>query len=582
MNTNRGLSTIAWAAGPWQTRINALMKWNVRVRAVAWCAAWIAFAVVAPTPAQETKPAAGGQVDTAAILAEASSLYRKGAFDQALARYNDLLKADAASGDGYAGIVRCYLKQDKVREADAALQKGLQASPGHLDFKVAEGELLFRQGEIPEAGKLFDEVIAAPASTPLGNNPPNARAYLGAARVAAASAMYAREQVLVTRAHEIDASDPDVQKMWMQTLSVGDRIKALEDYLSRPGNEDESARRSLTDRLNLLKASHSAQAARCRLVSEVKETEANLRLFRLGSEGQQGMGLWVTINGQESNLLLDTGASGILINSKLAKQAGLQTVSEVRMAGVGDKPDAQAHLAYADSVRVGKLEFQNCPVRVVERLAAGDDGIIGADVFSQFLIEMDFPTSTLRLSQLPPRPGERASKVSLKTGDDETAAEPEPATPSAQKSKYFDRYVAPEMHSYVQAFRVGHMLLVPTQINEGPKKLFLLDSGAFDNTIHLEAAQEVTKVHRAPRLDLRGLNGEVKKVFVADQVTLDFGHLRQTVPNMVAFDMSRVSKEAGVEVSGTLGMVMLEMLKVRLDYRDALADFQYTKKAGRR
>jgi hypothetical protein len=138
------------------------------------------------------------------------------------------------------------------------------------------------------------------------------------------------------------------------------------------------------------------------------------------------------------------------------------------------------------------------------------------------------------------------------------------------------------MHSYVQTFRLGHMLLVPTKINEGAEKLFLLDSGSFDNTITPDVAQKVTKLHRAPRLDIRGLNGEVKKVFVADQVMLDFGHLRQTVPDMVAIDMSRVSRQAGTEISGTLGMVMLKLLKVRLDYRDALADFQYIKPAPRR
>jgi hypothetical protein len=45
--------------------------------------------------------------------------------------------------------------------------------------------------------------------------------------------------------------------------------------------------------------------------------------------------------------------------------------------------------------------------------------------------------------------------------------------------------------------------------------------------------------------------------------------------------MSRVSRQAGTEVSGTLGMVMLRLLKVRLDYRDALADFQYAPQPAR-
>jgi len=138
------------------------------------------------------------------------------------------------------------------------------------------------------------------------------------------------------------------------------------------------------------------------------------------------------------------------------------------------------------------------------------------------------------------------------------------------------------MHSYVQAFRLGHYLLIPTTIDEHLQKLFVLDTGSFDNTISTTAAQEVTKIHRAPRIDIKGMNGSVKRVYVADRVMLDFGHLRQTVPNMVAIDMTGTSRAAGTEISGTLGMVMLHLLKVRLDYRDALADFQYVQKPARR
>lgn len=568
------------------------MMCNMRVIRPLLTSLWIACIAIVPLTilAQEAKPPATPQPDPAGILSDAQSLYRKGSFEQALARYNEVLKIDPHSGDAYAGIVRSYLKQDKVREADDAVRKGLHADPGRPDLKVAEGELLFRQGEIPEAGKLFDEVITAPPSPAQPNVPPNARAYLGAARVAAASTMYARAHILLTRAHAIDPSDPDVRKEWMQTLSTADRIKSLEDYLGQTTNDNADTRRTLKERLALLKASEFARSGRCRMISDVNSTETNLIPLQSRNGEVQARGLVVTINGQDARLLLDTGASGILINSKLAIQAGLQPVSDIRMSGIGDKPDVQAHIAYANSIRVGKLEFQNCPIHVVDRLQGADDGIIGTDVFSQFLIEMDFPASMLRLSQLPPRIGETSPHPSLKTSDEDpsTEAEAKPSTDSggapqskASTSKYFDRDIAPEMHSYVQAFRIGHMLLVPTKINEGPEKLFLLDSGSFDNTIALEAAQEVTKIHRAPRIEVKGINGDVKKVYVADRVVLDFGHLRQTVPNMVAIDMSRVSRQAGTEVSGTLGMVMLGLLKVRLDYRDALADFQYKQPAAR-
>jgi tetratricopeptide (TPR) repeat protein len=576
------------------------------IRKLIVCAVFVALAPTIPPAlstfeanansllahAQQAKPATAAppaQVNPATMLVAAQGFYRQGSFDLAIARYNEVLKADPNSGDAYAGIVRSYLKQDKIREADDALQKGLLVTPDDPDFKVAEAELLFRQGEIPEAGTLFDEVIASPPLPGQARPRANARAYLGAARVSAAKAMYAREHILITRAHAIDPSDPDVRKMWMQTLTTADRIKSLADYLNQPTNDDAETRARLTEHLAFLKASQTAQLGRCRQVSDVTTTQTTLVAVQSGSGNIQGMGLDVTINGKVLRLLLDTGASGILINRKLAGQARLKAVSDIRMSGVGDKPDSQAHLAQAESVRVGELEFQNCPVYVVDRFADKEDGIIGTNVFSQFLIEIDFPSSQLRLSPLPLRPGEESSRPFLKVSDEAPAAEPEakPASDAAASSRgssteggapaprYFDRYVAPEMHSYVQAFLMGHMLLVPTKINEGSEKLFLLDSGSFDNTITPESAEKVTKIHRAPRLDIRGLNGEVRKVFVADEIMLDFGHLRQKVPNMVAIDMSRFSRDTGTEISGTLGMVMLRLLKVRLDYRDALADFQY-------
>lgn len=538
---------------------------------------------------QPTPPAAPS--DPAAILSDALSLYRKGSFDQAVTRYNEALKIAPDSGAAYAGMIRCYLKQEKVHEADDALQQGLQRDPAFPDLKVAEGELLFRQGELPEAEKLFNEVIASPPDPALPKAGPNARAYLGAARVATASAMYARAHILITRARAIDPADPDIRKLWIQTLSTAERAKPLEDYLSQPGNDDAKTRKRLTENLDRLKASQTApasQASLCEPVSDVTATKTTLLTIPLGSGASQGRGLDVSINDKPARLLLDTGASGILISAKLASLAGLKTVADVRMSGIGDKPDSQAHMAVAESVQIGQMKFRNCPVYVVDRAGPSQDGIIGTDVFSQFLIELDFPTSMLQLRPLPPRPGEIATKAALKTSGEDLAPESEakPSADSASASRpvsprYFDRDIAPEMHSYVPIFRIGHMLLVPTTINENSRRLFLLDTGSFDNTISTAAAQEITKIHRAPLIDVRGMNGGVKKVYVADRVTLDFGHLRQTIPNMVAIDMARASEEAGAEVSGTLGMVMLGMLKVRLDYRDALADFQYTQKPVR-
>jgi tetratricopeptide (TPR) repeat protein len=539
------------------------------------------FASALPLASQETKPSANAesastQNEPAAAFKEAGDDFRKGSFDQAIAKYNEALKSDTQSAEAYTGIVRCYLRQDKVRDAAETLEKGVHAKPSDSALKVAQGELLFRQGKIREAEKIFVEMINS------GQAP--ARAFLGLAQVSSAVAMYAREHGLILRAHELDPSDQDIRKEWMSTLSRADRIQSLESYLSQPTSDDASTRRNLSEYLEVLRARQAAPRGACRLVSDVTATETELLPLLWDASHLRGFGLPVAINGQKSKLLLDTGAGGITVNRKLAARAGVQRLADVRIGGIGDKGDAKGYAAYAGSIRIGSLEFRDCPVDVIDKRSVTDEeGLIGADVFQRFLIEIDFPGRKLRLSQLPERPGEPQVKPSLATDEDDSGSESDPNSPGgtgngrnpAPVPKHFDRYIAPEMSSYARVYRFSHMLLVPTKINNAPGKLFLIDSGAWNNMITPDAAREVTKVHGDSDTMIKGLSGSVKKVYETGTVVLEFGSLRQINEDMVAFDLSNFSRDVGTEVSGTLGFAMLNLLKLKLDYRDALVKFEY-------
>jgi hypothetical protein len=141
-----------------------------------------------------------------------------------------------------------------------------------------------------------------------------------------------------------------------------------------------------------------------------------------------------------------------------------------------------------------------------------------------------------------------------------------------------DRYIAPEMQFYTRIFRFGHMLIVPTAVEDVQGKLFLLDSGADMNCIAPATAREVTKVHGSSNTIVHGLSGSVKNVYRADKAVLQFGRLRQENQDLVAFDLTHMSDEVGTEISGTLGFVVLRFLDVKIDYRDGLVDFAYDPK----
>src|ERR1035438_5223645 len=66
------------------------------------------------------------QNETDTPLAAAREYFRKGSFDQAIAKYRVALQADRQPAEAYAGIVLCYLKQEKLQDATDALEKRLR------------------------------------------------------------------------------------------------------------------------------------------------------------------------------------------------------------------------------------------------------------------------------------------------------------------------------------------------------------------------------------------------------------------------------------------------------------------------
>ena len=233
------------------------------------------------------------------------------------------------------------------------------------------------------------------------------------------------------------------------------------------------------------------------------------------------------------------------------------------------------------------------------RSVTGEDGLIGADMFQNFLVDLDFPNEKVKLSELPKRPGEQ-QKLALKREEDDSdddsdtteASKRDDVKPAdhppdgkdaktsapARASGPQDRYIAPEMQSYTRVFRFGHELLVPTSIGKVPQKLFLMDTGALTNFISPAAAREVTKVHGDDDTIVEGISGKVEKVYSANKAVLQFGRLKQENQDLIAFDTKPLSDSTGTEVSGFLGFVLLRFLEIKIDYRDALIDFNYDKK----
>ena len=532
----------------------------------------------ASSPAQSPDHANGNaEAQTASevhstLLNEALRSYRRNNFEEAAETYQAVLKHNPSSAEGRTGLARCYLKLGKIEQAYETAAEGLKAAPDSQILHVVRGEICFRQGKMHEAEQEFLGAV--------NSDSPHARAYLGLARISEAISMHARARRMLERAHELDPSDPEIEWRWLKRLEPSSRAKALAAYISAAVDAgDAESIEEHKGYLELLKQEQEYPLTNCTLVAAPATVRSYLwPLFAVPSY-IGGYGPEVRINARQFRLLLDTGASGILLNPRAAERAGILPAKESKMVGIGDKGDGDLYVGYADSVRIGSLEFKNCPVQVTAKEAIGQDGLIGADMFAHYLVTIDYPAHELRLSQLPQRPSSgpptsRADSSAPLTESDNTFVDDASRT-ETKEANAEDRYIAPEMRSYTTVYRFGHMLLVPTLLNGSASKLFLIDSGSDHNYISPNAAREVTRVEEDKDTRVLGVKGRVKEVFRANKATLSFGRYKQENQDLIAFDLSKLSEDAGTEISGTLGFSLLRVLKLTIDYRDGLVDFSY-------
>ena len=527
-------------------------------------------------------------------LVAADQLYKAGKFTEAADKYQALLKADPKLVPAETGLIEALLHAQKIDDASVEATRALTTQPNSAALLAAMGDVQFRLGAMTDAETSYKKALQIDSR--------ELRAFLGLARLYHAFSYYRRAYEAVNLAHDIAPSNREVQRMWFSRLLRRERMAAIEAYLAGPHPDNPQETDSLRQYLRFLKATVDKPVHTCRLVNKVEKTDIKLQLWlvdRLGHPLSYGMP--VSLNGHSSNLLLDTGASGILIGRKAAEKAGLTRISDISFVGFGDKGSQSGYLAVANHIRIGELEFADCVVTVAEHAYNGDvgdvgDGLIGADVFSSYLVDIDFPAEKLRLSPLPKRPDETVEAAalgsvaeSLSNLDDEAEAaddqKKEPAGGASQPAKTApaprlprDRYIAPEMKDWTPIVRFGHDLLIRTAVNDSNPMLFLIDTGSEDNLLSTRAGRQVTKVRSDPSTGMKGMSGNVAKVYSADKAVLRFSHYVHKNQDIVSFDLSGISGITGTEVSGVLGVQVLRMLQLKIDYRDGLVDFVYDSK----
>lgn len=475
--------------------------------------------------AQAPQPAVTTPIP-AASLATARAEFVQGNFRASAASYQLLVEKSPLLAEAHAGLVHSLLKLDEVDAAEQASKKGLQDMPQSPLVLAADGDVKFRRGLLQEARERYQAAIRVDAKC--------ARAWLGMGRIDAAESHRTQSRQDFERAHDLDATDGDVLYYWAIGLQFPRNVEALQKHMAE-FHDDAEKERHEREYIEFLKALNGRKVwilARAVPHAEIKLQAVVSRV----QDGPRAFSLKLKLNGNVSaNVMLDTGASGLTISRKLADKAHAIMLSEHSLEGVGNSGPAKGYEAWVDKVTIGDLEFHDCQVHVSPRDTPDYDGLIGTDVFEDYLVSIDFPSRKLRLGPMP-----------AKANND----------------------------SFTSFYRFGHIMLMPTSVGDTAHGLFALDTGSSTNSMSPGMARSVSTV-RSSNIPVNGMSGSVSNVFTADQTVLQFSRFRQPHENMITFDLHGLSKDLGTEISGLIGFATLKKMTITIDYRDGLVGFDY-------
>jgi len=491
--------------------------------------------------------AAGKEQATEQLLADAERHYWQREFEAAARDYRQVLEADERNLAAHAGLVRTLLRQQDVDEAERAVLKGLEIAPQFALLRSLQGDVCFRQARFDEAKRAYFAAQAADSTL--------ARAYWGLGHVMMTEGNRRTAMNHFRIACELDPQDPQLLPACaLAAQGVGERIKILNDYLKRATDEDPESIAWVHSRLELLRQ----LGGRRTFIPTALPPSASIKLDPIMPEPGdiRAVRIMVSFNsGKPLRLLLDTGASGILLHPQTARQGGVRPMTPHKIEGIGDEGLRPAHFGWAERIQIGPLEFRDCIVSLTEKKLSPDfDGVIGTDVFWRYLIKIVFPEYRMELSPLPGGQG-------LLSPDGPSLSE-------------IDRCNCPELAQFTPVRIIGSDLLIETTVNNRKGYFFLIDSGGSTNAVSDALARKVTGVGSSP-FQIMGLSGRVKKIHRASRITLQFGRLRQENVDMLAFDLSRLSQRMGTELSGIIGFATLRHLTMVIDYRDGLVDLIY-------
>ena len=471
--------------------------------------------------------------------------------------YSTLLASSPGDPGANTGLIETRIGEGKFKEARVLADAFATANAGSAQAHAARAQILAAQLQVVDATVEIRKAFAA--------DPCSGRAFLIAAEIEQANSKFAMAWSHLQVAHKLSPNDDDVLRAWMWANPTDERHTLWAAYLASSKFVRASEVEDINSRvLESKAAAHSG----CTVIANKGGT--TVQLEHAADSGT--LEAEVHFGTVKRNFTVSAHRHGIVISEALATLIGAKKLDSFQDHAYNSAGSFDYWIAVIPEFTIGDITFRNCTT-TVQAHTIFNVGTVGLDTFSDFLVDFD-PAGTLKISALPPLPATVAHAAD-KWSSPSTDANGFLSHTQGLWQPY-DAIVPQGMESWDHIHLKDGALIAMAQVGPGPALPFDLSwSQHFDvlNYTHQSDAVSLKDTAKVlgttiPKQTLDAFGAY--KYFVSIQ-----GHVLP-VPEWRSRSYDNALKDIGLDLAGTLGYTTIGNLRMTIDFRDGLAQFNRT------
>jgi tetratricopeptide (TPR) repeat protein len=430
-----------------------------------------------------------------------------------------LLAALPTPAEDTATRVHELLGRGEWRTALAQAERAAESAPDDVGARALLAEVLFRAGRLDRV-----ETLLGPAAS----LPPRGLMTLGRLR----QAQGRDEEAVGLFDAAVAAAPEDREILYAATEATATRqtaIERYERYLERSNGDRPERIESARGAIRVLRALGERKV----WIRRARPERVELALERLWDPRTGAIQGFVVRGalgpGKPVPLLLDSGSGGLHVIERVARKHGFTPLSDASGFGGGGEQRHELTHGTFPTLELGglRLDEVTATVRGGELDPTGRyHGILGLAAFEGYRVTLDLAQGRLAL-------------------------EPEPDDPTTPSSAAY--------------WTVGGQWLTQVDLGGSEPALFLFDTGATSTIVDLGAASRLPQAILGPARGVTGFGGALSGARSISGITVSFQGTSTEGRTLAGVDLAQRSELSGIEVSGYLGLDLLNGTRIVID-----------------